>query len=150
MQRSETSGGCPGRTRGGAPRQTPPTKPTSPHNIHNMTKPYAKLKQHAREMRNNPTHEEHLLWQHIRMGQIDGHRFLRQRPIDNMIVDFVCRGPKLVIELDGGHHDEQRQADQARTKRLNQRGYRVIRFWNNQITQNLDGVLQTIQQALKS
>ena len=65
-----------------------------------------------------------------------------------MIVDFVCRGRKLVIELDGGQHDRQRTQDQLRTQRLNQHGYRVIRFWNNEIINNIKGVLQTIQQAL--
>ena len=65
-----------------------------------------------------------------------------------MIVDFVCRGRKLVIELDGGQHDQQRTQDQLRTQRLNQHGYRVIRFWNNEVINNIEGVLQTIQQAL--
>ena len=101
-------------------------------------------------MRNDPTDVEHVLWQHIRTGQQDGHRFLRQKVIDNTIVDFVCRGRKLVIELDGGQHDQQRTQDQLRTQRLNQHGYRVLRFWNNEITNNLEGVLQTIQQALKT
>ena len=65
-----------------------------------------------------------------------------------MIVDFVCRGRKIVIELDGGQHDQNRHADQLRTRRLNQHGYRVLRFWNNEITNNLEGALQTIQRAL--
>ena len=140
---------------------TPDHHQTPPYNNHQPTHsppPYhptmshseSQLKQHARQMRNNPTHAEQILWQHIRMGQLDGHRFLRQRTIDNMIVDFLCRGRRLIIEIDGGHHDEQKLADQARTKRLNQRGYRVLRFWNNEVTQNLDGVLHTIQQALKT
>ena len=101
-------------------------------------------------MRNNPTDAEHILWNRIRMGQLDGHRFLRQRTIDNMIVDFLCRGRKLIIEVDGGQHDKQSLADQARTERLNKRGYRVLRFWNNEITHNIEAVLQTIQQALKT
>ena len=84
------------------------------------------------------------------MGQLDGHRFLRQRAIDNMIVDFICRGRKLIIEVDGGQHDQQQHADNLRTQQLNQRGYRVIRFWNNEITQNIEGVLHTIQQNLKT
>ncbi len=104
----------------------------------------------ARNNRNNPTDAENHLWQHIRMGQLDGHRFLRQRVIDNMIVDFLCRGRKLIIEVDGGQHDQQRQADNLRTQRLNQRGYTVIRFWNNEVLTNTEGVLQTIQQALKT
>ena len=82
------------------------------------------------------------------MGQLDGHRFLRQRPIDNAIVDFICRGRNLVIELDGGQHDQQRHYDLLRTKRLNKRGYRVLRFWNNEVLNDTSGVLQTILQAL--
>ena len=115
-----------------------------------MPKTASQLKQHARQMRNNPTDAEHILWHHIRMGQLDGHRFLRQRTIDNMIVDFLCRGRKLIIEVDGGQHGKQTLADKARTKRLNQRGYRVLRFWNNEITHNIEGVLHTIQQSLKT
>ena len=65
-----------------------------------------------------------------------------------MIVDFVCRGRKLVIELDGGQHDQHQPAANPRTQRLNQHGYRVIRFWNNEVIYNIEGVLQTIQQAL--
>ena len=120
----------------------PPLPPYHPH------MPNPKLKPRARHMRNNPTDAERKLWQHIRMGQIDGHRFLRQRVINNMIVDFLCRGRKLIIELDGGQHDQNRQADNLRTKRLNQRGYTVIRFWNNEVLTNIEGVLLTIQQAL--
>ena len=99
-------------------------------------------------MRNDPTDAEHVLWQHIRIGQIDGHRFLRQKVIDNFIVDFVCRGRKLIVEIDGGQHDEARLADLARTERLNRRGYRVIRFWNDDVLTNIDGVLHTIREAL--
>ncbi len=113
-----------------------------------MTHTKTQLKHFARQMRNNPTDAEETLWRHIRMGQMDGHRFLRQKAIDNMIVDFICRGRKLIIELDGGQHDQQRHADQLRTKRLNKRGYRVLRFWNNEVLTNTEGVLQTIQKAL--
>ena len=101
-------------------------------------------------MRNSPTNAEHILWQHLRMGQIDGHRFLRQRVVDNMIVDFVCRGRKLIIELDGGQHDQERDADNLRTQRLKRRGYRVLRFWNNEVVNNIEGVLYTINQSLKT
>ncbi len=115
-----------------------------------MARPKFQLKRFARDMRNNPTDAESVLWRHIRMGQIDGHRFLRQRTIDNMIVDFLCRGRKLVIELDGGQHDQRRIADHIRTKRLNRLGYRVLRFWNNEVSTNIDGVLETIRQELQN
>ena len=65
-----------------------------------------------------------------------------------MIVDFVCRGRRLIVEVDGGQHDERIHADQARTNRLNKCGYRVIRFWNDEVLRNIDGVLLAIRQAL--
>ena len=108
------------------------------------------LRHFARHMRNDPTDAEHALWNRLRMKRLDGHRFLRQKVIDNAIVDFVCPKANLIIELDGGQHDRQRTDDQARTRRLNQHGYRVLRFWNNQVIHDLEAVLQTIQQALKT
>ena len=120
-----------------------------PRIIHPMTHSKHQLKRFARDMRNNPTDAEHALWQRIRMGQIDGHRFLRQRVVDDMIVDFVCRGRRLIVEVDGGQHGERIHADQVRTKRLNRCGYRVIRFWNNEVLTNIDGVLLAIRQALQ-
>ena len=120
-----------------------------PRIIHPMPHSKYQLKRFARHMRNSPTDAELALWQHIRMGQIDGHRFLRQRVIDDMIVDFVCRGRRIIVEVDGGQHDERKHADQARTIRLNKRGYRVIRFWNDEVLTNMDGVLVAIRQALK-
>ena len=118
--------------------------------IPHMPSSKPQLKRFARDMRNSPTNAEHILWQHLRMGQIDGHRFLRQRVVDNMIVDFVCRGRKLIIELDGGQHDQERDADNLRTQRLKRRGYRVLRFWNNEVVNNIEGVLYTINQSLKT
>ena len=137
---------------GGRAAASPPNNhiPLPPHIIPTMPPSKPQIKHLARNLRNNPTDAEHILWQHIRMGQLDGHRFLRQRVIENMIVDFICRGRKLIIELDGGQHDQQRTADNLRTQRLNQHGYRVLRFWNNEITTNIEAVLQTIQQALKT
>ena len=70
--------------------------------------------------------------------------------IGNAIVDFVCPRANLIIELDGGQHDQLQPAANPRTKRLNQHGYRVIRFWNNEVIDNIEGVLHTIQQALKT
>ncbi|CAI8016619.1 Uncharacterized protein HI_1162 [Geodia barretti] len=98
-------------------------------------------------MRNDPTDAEHTLWQHLRTRRLDGHRFVRQYVIETAIVDFACPSHKLAIELDGGQHDQRRTQDQLRTQRLNQHGYRVIRFWNNEVINNIEGVLQTIQQS---
>ena len=99
-------------------------------------------------MRNNPTDAEYALWQHLRMRGLEGHRFVRQYVIDDAIVDFASPNAKLAIELDGGQHDEQRERDEQRTRRLNRAGYRVVRFWNNEIATNIEGVLDTIRQSL--
>jgi very-short-patch-repair endonuclease len=77
------------------------------------------------------------------------HRFRRQHPIGPYVVDFACPGRKLAIELDGGQHAIQQEADAARTREIVRRGYRVIRFWNNDVMDNLAGVLQAIQQELE-
>ena len=79
------------------------------------------LRHVARDMRNKPTDPERLLWHRLRMKRLDGHRFLRQKVIGNAIVDFVCPRAGLVVELDGGQHDERSDADEARTRRLNRR-----------------------------
>ncbi len=77
-------------------------------------------------------------------------KFRRQAPIGPYVVDFLCADCCLIVELDGGQHAERTLYDEARTRDLNAHGYRVLRFWNNQVTENLDGVLMTIQAALKS
>ena len=82
------------------------------------------------------------------MRQLNGHQFLRQRVINGAIADFACRKAKLAIELDGGQHDLNKEADQSRTQRLNRAGYRVLRFWNNQVTNSTDAVLETIRESL--
>ena len=107
------------------------------------------LKRFARKMRNNPTDAERVLWQHLRTRRLDGYRFVRQFVIDNAIVDFACPNAKLAIELDGGQHDERRVLDDLRTQRLNRAGYKVIRFWNNEISTNIEGVLYSIREALR-
>ena len=152
---SAASGVCPGRSGANQPNHqhtrhhhhSPLTKP-SPHIIHIMPPSKPQLKHLARNLRNNPTDAEHTLWQHLRNRNLDSHRFTRQYLIDNAIVDFACPKAKLAIELDGGQHEQQRTQDQLRTQRLNRAGYKVIRCWNNEITTNIEGVLQTIQQAL--
>ena len=95
-------------------------------------------------MRADPTDAEKLLWDKLRAKRLNGHKFRRQMPIDNFIVDFACFKSKLVIELDGGQHDEQSSYDEFRTAVINREGYRVIRFWNDEVFENIDGVLSTI------
>ncbi len=98
----------------------------------------------ARRLRANQTDAETVLWNCIRYRQIDGHKFVRQVPIPGYICDFVCRERKLVIEVDGGQHN-QSAADAIRDRRLAEGGYRVLRFWNNDVLGNTEGVLVTIQ-----
>jgi len=103
----------------------------------------------ARQLRQNATDVERRLWQKLRSRQFERFKFRRQRPIGPYIVDFVCLERGLVIELDGGQHEMHRADDERRDAYLHSAGYRVLRFWNNDVTQNLDGVLQAIDAALR-
>ena len=87
------------------------------------------------------------LWYRLRSREIGGFKFVRQEAIGCYVVDFICRERQLIVEIDGGQHATS-ESDQARTKWLTDRGYRVIRFWNNEVIENLDGVLQSIAAAL--
>jgi very-short-patch-repair endonuclease len=99
---------------------------------------------HARHLRKNLTDAEQKLWRHIRNRQIKGFRFRRQAPIGNYIVDFVCFEKKLIIELDGGQHSEQQEYDHHRSLWLKSKGYTVIRFWNNDVLNNIEGIMEVI------
>jgi very-short-patch-repair endonuclease len=112
-----------------------------------MRGPNRKTIQIARRLRVNQTDAETVLWNRIRNRQIDGHKFVRQLPISGYVCDFVCREKFLVIEVDGGQHNES-AADAIRDRRLAEDGYRVLRFWNNDVLGNLEGVLVTIQAEL--
>ena len=102
----------------------------------------------ARELRHNATPAENLLWKHLRKTQVEKYKFTRQHPIGPYFVDFCCRPARLVIELDGGQHATQQEADADRQQYLEAQGYRVIRFWNNEVFENLEGVLFRIVEAL--
>ncbi len=106
------------------------------------------LKTNARQLRKNLTDAEKRLWQELRMKQMDGHKFRRQFMIGKYIVDFACPEQKLIVELDGGHHSEQSGADANRTRWLESQGYTVLRFWNNEVTENLMGIKETIYKRL--
>ena len=106
--------------------------------------------QNARRLRSNPTEAELRLWSRLRRRQLDGLRFRRQVPLGRFIVDFSCYDERLVIELDGGQHLESREEDAARTQWLESRGFRVLRFWNDEVFKNMDGVLETIRAAAGS
>jgi len=106
-------------------------------------------RQFARKMRAEPTDAERVLWQRLRHDiELVGSHFRRQAAIGPFIVDFASRRAKLVIERDGGQHDRQLQADVSRTRRIEAAGYRVLRFWNNDVLGNLEGVLSEIQRAV--
>ena len=94
-------------------------------------------------MRTNATAAEKILWRSLRELSLPV-KVRRQHPIGRHIADFAIPAYKLVIEIDGGHHATTVEADEERTRDLNARGYRVIRFWNNDVSGNLEGVLETI------
>ena len=102
---------------------------------------------HARELRKAPTPAERKLWTYLRNDRL-GVGFRRQHAIGPYIADFCCVKKKLIVELDGSQHLEQVEYDEERTKYLEMQGYHVIRFWNNEVTNNIEGVLRAILLAL--
>jgi very-short-patch-repair endonuclease len=108
------------------------------------------LKTNSRELRKNQTDAERLLWRHLRTRRFFNFRFRRQQVIGFYIVDFYCSKAKLIVELDGGQHalEEATLYDQERTAFLNACGYRVIRFWNDDVIKNIVGVLTVIGENL--
>lgn len=104
----------------------------------------------ARGLRQRQTDAEKALWAKLRNRQLEGVKFRRQQPVGSYIVDFASFERKLIIEIDGGQHNEDKpkERDAERTARLEERGYRVIRFWNNEVLMNLEGVLESIREAL--
>jgi very-short-patch-repair endonuclease len=93
------------------------------------------------------TDAERKLWHYLRQRQLDGFHFRKQGPIGPYIADFACLRAKLILEVDGGQHDDSAH-DAARDASLATRGYRVLRFWNNDVLQNIDGIYMTITEAL--
>ena len=102
-----------------------------------------KNRRFARAMRRELTEAEDKLWQEIRDRRLDHIKFRRQAPIGNYIVDFVCLKAKLVIELDGGQHSDS-SYDRTRDAELNARGFRVLRFWNDEVLKEMDAICDTI------
>ena len=104
----------------------------------------------ARSLRKNMTKQERILWQFLRKKSINGLKFRRQYPIGSYIVDFICNEKKLIIEIDGGQHNEDKNSiyDHERTKYLETKGYKVIRFWNHDIENNIEGVYREILKYL--
>ena len=103
----------------------------------------------ARELRRFATDAERVLWSRLRSRQLEGCKFRRQAPIGRFIADFACLERRLVIELDGGQHAEQVRYDDARTEVLEAAGWTVLRFWNHEVLQNTQGVVDDIWAALR-
>ena len=102
------------------------------------------LKQRSRNLRKNQTDAEKLLWYHLRSRQMENTKFRRQHPVGGYIVDFICLEKRLIIEIDGGQHNEQVEYDAKRTRYLESLGYNVIRFWNHDVLQKKNVVLEYI------
>ena len=103
---------------------------------------------HARNLRSNMTDAERAFWHRVRQKQVEEFRFRRQVPIGPYIVDFARLDAKLVVEIDGGQHGN--DVDNTRDEWLSARGYRVVRFWNNDVLENIDGVLIRLIEVLRS
>jgi 5-methyltetrahydrofolate--homocysteine methyltransferase len=110
----------------------------------------AYYQEHARALRSNMTHAEQILWSRLRAHRMDGHKFRRQHALGSYIADFVCLKARLVIEVDGETHDaaSRQTLDTKRTGYLEKLGFRVLRFENYQIVEELDAVIEAISAAL--
>jgi len=108
------------------------------------------LKRFARSLRKNQTDAERKLWRRLRARELCGFKFRRQYPIAPYIVDFICVEKRLIVEIDGGQHATMSEADGVRTRFLNDRGYRVLRFWDNEALLDTDVVLAAILEALNN
>jgi len=107
------------------------------------------LKQRSRDLRKNLTDAEQKLWQKLRKKQINGNKFRRQFVLGNYIVDFICLDKRLIIEIDGGQHMENANYDLKRDEWLKSQNFKVLRFWNNQVLNEIDSVLEVIVKNLE-
>lgn len=108
-----------------------------------------RIRDKARSSRSTPTDAEQRLWSRLRSRQVDGFKFVRQCAIGPYFADFVCREAMLVVEVDGGQHAES-ASDGRRTRYLTDAGYAVLRFWNNEVLGNTDGVVRALWLTLQS
>ena len=102
----------------------------------------------AKRLRLEATDAERVLWREVRAHRFAGFKFKRQSPLGLYVVDFVCYEAKLIVELDGGQHADQKEADEERTRWLASQGFRVLRFWNNDVLTNISGVMHVIEKNL--
>ena len=107
------------------------------------------MNQKAIALRRNQTDAELRLWMRLRSRQLSGYRFRRQHPVGPYVVDFICIEAGLVVEVDGGQHSLDKERDQLRTEYLERAGFRVVRFWNNDVLLNTANVLEEITRELR-
>ena len=107
------------------------------------------IRTHAKRLRRELTQEERRLWYLLRSRRFERYKFRRQHPVGHYILDFACCEARLAIELDGGQHDEHQEYDHQRTAWLQQKGWTVVRFWNNELWDNEEGVRERILVALQ-
>ncbi|MFQ6083141.1 MAG: endonuclease domain-containing protein [Candidatus Aminicenantia bacterium] len=99
----------------------------------------------AKNLRKRSTDAERLLWKHLRARQLEGLKFRRQQPVGKYILDFVCFEKGIVIEVDGGQHAVEKEKDNERNIWVERQGFKVLRFWNNEVLTNIEGVLEVIK-----
>lgn len=101
----------------------------------------------AKNLRKRATDAERLLWRYLRAKRMEGIKFRRQEPIGNYIVDFICFDKRIIVEIDGGQHarDENVNRDKERDEWLRTQGFKVLRFWNNEVLNNINGVWEVIR-----
>ena len=109
-----------------------------------------RLKQIARTLRKNMTLSEVLLWQQIKDKQLLGYDFHRQKPIDEYVVDYYCPKLKLVLEIDGDSHDGKEEADRIRQEKLESLGLTVLRFWDTDVKNNVDGIVEQLREWIEA
>ncbi len=110
-----------------------------------MQKPTKQHTNLARALRRQSTKAEQIMWRALRNYQLDGIKFTRQLPIDGFIVDFCCRSQKLIVEIDGGVHIGREREDQQREIHLEELGYKILRFTNDQVMHDLNQVVEIIR-----
>lgn len=105
------------------------------------------LTRYAKKLRKNSTKAENILWSKLRARQFEGIKFRRQQPIENYIVDFVSFEKRIIIEIDGGQHAKETEKDRKRDECLTGKGFIVLRFWNNDVLENIEATLEIIRKA---
>ena len=108
-----------------------------------------RLLKFAKAMRHQPTNAEAVIWTALRGARLQGFKFKRQQPIGVYIIDFVCFEYSLIIEIDGGQHGDKTSKGHERSNWLQSQGFRILRFWNNEVIERKDDVLESIIRALR-